>query len=236
MEPSLDPANVNRYGRRQVPMKAIPRSRRGHRFKTRQVQSRWSALPVAQCSRSSSHSERFTDPALFTWNCHVVADPRYGEDPVIVSILENKAGWNVATVFTDKSVKLFLLAEQARGPAGIKHPTDLHSHLQRTQGPGWAADRWLCCLGCLLLWLTKFWRGLAQWRGSRSPAGLSGNGSWLWSGSADRPPSHRPPQCPRFDIPCLSTWGCALSVPSGHRLQKAAEKSKEQHPWDQDKA
>lgn len=123
---------------------------------------------------------------------------------------KTKAGWNAATVFADKS----------------KHPTDLHSRLQRTQGPGWAADRWLCCLGCLLPWLTKFWRGLAQWRGCRSPAGLYGNGSRLWSCSADRPQWHRPPQCPRFDIPCLLTWGCALSVPSGHQLQKAAEKAK----------
>lgn len=106
-----------------------------------------------------------------------------------------------------------------------KHAAGLHSRLQRTRGPGSAADRWLCCLGCLLLWLAKFWKGSAQWRGSRSPAGRSGSGSWLWSGSAEQPSWRPPPQCPRFDIPGLSTWGCALSVPSGHRLRKAAEEA-----------
>lgn len=134
----------------------------------------------------------------------------------------------MATVFTDKRCELFSpLAVQQKQQAGgqvSKHAVGLHSRLQRTRGPGWAADRWLCCLGCLLLWPTTFGKGLAQWRGSRIPVGLSGSGSWLWSGSADRPSWHPPPQCLRFDIPCLSTWGCVLSVPLGHRLQKAGKK------------
>lgn len=119
------------------------------------------------------------------------------------------------------------LKKHSRGPARIKCPTDLHSHLQHRRGPEWAADRWLCCLGCLLQWLTRFWMGLAQWRVSHNPAGLSGNGLRLWSGNADQLLLHQPPQCPHFDIPCPSTWGCTLSVPSGHRLQKAAEKHHE---------